>query len=262
MVIHPRKGKRLAIVALLLALVVLIGAGVPLRRLFLEEWYLRELDSKDEATRELALEKLGEMQSARAVPRLMKGLGEAFRDINSRATPGYVDLAHPFARALIRIGAPAVPALIEALKDPGNPVHDVSYYALGEIAAQVEATISAIFGALEEAGFYCPSVLSRMGKAAVPRLIQALEQKQAREGFRIGVAEALGSIGPEARAAVPALIRTLKDDSAFVRGRAAVALGSVSSESTDAVLPLKEALNDGDQEVRLGARVALKMLEK
>jgi HEAT repeat protein len=84
--------------------------------------------------------------------------------------------------SLGRIGAAAVPALVEVLTDP-NPV-------LRQRAAQALARIG-------------PDA-----RDAVPDLIVALQDRD--EEVRKSVARALGQIGPEARAAVPALLDELK----------------------------------------------------
>src|SRR5262245_11698737 len=65
---RPRKGKHLAMITFFVALGV---AGFTLKPFLLEELYLLKLDSVDPATRELAAEKLAQMRSVRAVPRLM-----------------------------------------------------------------------------------------------------------------------------------------------------------------------------------------------
>jgi hypothetical protein len=85
------------------------------------------------------------------------------------------------ADALGRIGPPAVPSLIEALKSP-DP----------------------------EARLQAAQVLARMGsdaKEAVPDLIRLLDDPD--ERIRKAATRALGRIGPDAAAAVPALMRTL-----------------------------------------------------
>lgn len=85
--------------------------------------------------------------------------------------------------SLARIGMPALPALIEALKDPQASVRDRAAHAL-----------------------------ARMGppaSQAVPALIDALEDPDWR--VRRSAARALGQIGPSAEAAVPALIEVIRD---------------------------------------------------
>ena len=74
---------------------------------------------------------------------------------------------------------------------------------------------------------------------------------------RMSGADALGAIGPEAKAAVPALAQALKDKDCDVRLYAAVALGKIGSEAGVAVPALIEALKDEDLCVRMGAEKAL-----
>jgi HEAT repeat protein len=84
--------------------------------------------------------------------------------------------------SLGRIGAAAIPALVDVLHDP-DPL-------LRRHAAQALARIG-------------PDA-----RDAVPDLIVALQDRD--EEVRKNVARALGQIGPEARAAVPALLEELK----------------------------------------------------
>jgi len=84
--------------------------------------------------------------------------------------------------AIARIGAPAVPALIQSLSDPDPGVRTQAARAL-----------------------------ARMGdtaKPALPELIQALRDPD--EGVRIAATKALGQMGPTAAPALPALIDLLK----------------------------------------------------
>jgi hypothetical protein len=93
------------------------------------------------------------------------------------------DLSETAADALGRIGAPAVPALIQALREP---------------SAQQRLRAA--------------RVLARIGPAAleaVPVLIERLED--ADPLVRKAAARALGQIGPEAIEAVPSLMRVLQD---------------------------------------------------
>ena len=88
------------------------------------------------------------------------------------------------AEALARIGPPAVPRLVEALRSPD-----------GQVRRQACA------------------VLLRMGpdaKEAVPDLVRLLEDDD--EDLRKMAAKALGRIGPDAAPAVPALMRTLLEE--------------------------------------------------
>lgn len=100
-------------------------------------------------------------------------------------------------KALAKIGKPAVPALIAALKDKDNWVRESASMALGTIGHDA--------------------------KAAVPTLAEALKDKDF--GVRLMAAAALGLIGPAAKAAVPALIGVwMDDDEEAVRAPTAQAL--------------------------------------
>jgi HEAT repeat protein len=69
----------------------------------------------------------------------------------------------------------------------------------------------------------------------------------------------IGSMGPKAEAAVPALIAALKDPDENVRGRAAFALGRLAppGRGAGAVAALADALRDSDMQVRKNAASAL-----
>src|SRR5262249_34063989 len=67
--------------------------------------------------------------------------------------------------------------------------------------------------------------LRRLGQAAVPGLIRALKDEEWRVRTRAAVA--LGLLGAEARAAVPALVEALLEEDKYLRSHAAAALGKV-----------------------------------
>ncbi|MGH7140348.1 MAG: HEAT repeat domain-containing protein [Pirellulales bacterium] len=87
------------------------------------------------------------------------------------------------ADALARIGDPAVPALIDTLRDPDQSIRAHAALALARMGPKASP--------------------------AVPELILALDDPD-RE-VRQAAARALGQIGPDAEEAVPALIKALKD---------------------------------------------------
>src|SRR5215471_2753189 len=75
--------------------------------------------------------------------------------------------------------------------------------------------------------------LSRLGQAAVPELLKALKDDDWQ--VRNQAAVVLGAIGPEAKAAVPALMDVLQEDDKYFRGHGAVALGKIGKEARAAV---------------------------
>lgn len=125
------------------------------------------------------------------------------------------------AQDLIRLGADAVPSLLEALQ-----TQDVNLLPLYQ------------------------QVLARIPSAA-PTLIKLLAS--AHPIIRGRVAEVL-SISKE-RTAVPALLDALQGEYFTVRSRAALALGRIGD--TKALHPLLGALKDREDEVRIAACLAL-----
>lgn len=125
-------------------------------------------------------------------------------------------------RELIRMGADAVPALIEALqsREPGLP----------QLAAQV---------------------IVQIGSTASPALIKALGI--AHPLLRVQVCDIMGQI--KDRAFVPPLLDAVSGEFYTVRARSASALGSIGDRQ--AIQPLLKALKDSEDDVRSSAALAL-----
>jgi len=78
---------------------------------------------------------------------------------------------------------------------------------------------------------------------------------------RRNAAKALAEIGPEARAAVPALIGLLKERRELNPAFYCMALGRLGPDAKEAVPVLEEALKDDNRGIRLAAAVALTTIE-
>ena len=76
-----------------------------------EVWYLRKLESEDEAERVWAAEKLAEMKSVKAVPSLLQIAEAQFM----KKQRGFAK--HYSVKALVEIGDGAVPAVVEVLME-------------------------------------------------------------------------------------------------------------------------------------------------
>jgi hypothetical protein len=65
-----RVGRGTALTTFAVAALFFVGGSLALRRRLAEEWWLLRLGSSDDAVREIALERLGEVGSTRCVPRI------------------------------------------------------------------------------------------------------------------------------------------------------------------------------------------------
>jgi HEAT repeat protein len=153
-------------------------------------------------------------------PRILDGLLEAYPVWNEWTPPH----SWRFVERAAHIGPPAVPRLLEVLKDQANP-------SLRTDAAEA---------------------LGRIGElVAVPALIEALTARD--EGVRRTAAWSLGEIAD--KAALPALQAALKDGAKRVRESAAGALGKLRDHR--AVSDLIEHLHDDTTEVCAASALAL-----
>jgi len=93
-------------------------------------------------------------------------------------------------------------------------------------------------------------------KDAVPALIEILRQDP-KLGVRNSAAQSLGLIGPDARNAIPELIAGLKEKDSYMRLACAQALGRIGPDASDAVPDLIECLRDKSSLVQVHAAVSL-----
>jgi HEAT repeat protein len=119
--------------------------------------------------------------------------------------------------ALIRIGEPVVPRLIEMLQSEDPRLRKTAATTLWGLGAKGKAAVPALAVVLAdpEPSLRRPAAmaLDSMGPAAaeaVPALIQALRDRDGE--VRQWSAKALGHIGPAAAAAIPALERSARND--------------------------------------------------
>lgn len=87
--------------------------------------------------------------------------------------------------------------------------------------------------------------LAKIGVAAVPTLLEALENKD--PTVRARAASALARMGPTASSAVPALTKALSDPDEDVRRNAARALGQMGPAAESAIPALSAVLTQPEQ---------------
>ena len=222
-------------------------------------------DSKVRATAEAAL-----VQGAgRSLPLLRRLLDnddlqlrpfEIIRRIGPPAMPLLVDLLRD-QRVSIRRNAVDVlidltphtesiqPALRRALRDADSDVAGDAARALGALGPKASPSVHALVTTLSHENpyvrIYAAESLASIGPkagAATEDLARAVGDPV--PGVRWAACEALASIGPAAQSAVPQLIEALTDEFLYVRIFAAGALGSIGPKAQAAREALRKAADD------------------
>ncbi len=143
----------------------------------------------------------------------------------------------------------AVKAVAEALADPDPEVRAAAAWALSQIGATGSQAIPALENALRDESARVRSLsavaLRSMGPKAVdaiPALIQALSDPAAH--VRAPAADAIGAVGPAARAAVRPLSERLlaAGEQVYVLRSIAAALGNIGPDAAAALPALQRAL--------------------
>jgi hypothetical protein len=121
---RPR-GRRVALVAAACAAAVVVAAAIVGRDMILERWWIWRLGSEDPATWRAAAEKLGEMRSVLAVPRLV--------EVYLRGKGDHVELKPFPPEIFLRIGTPAVPPVARRISSEDIRLRFLAAGILGEI---------------------------------------------------------------------------------------------------------------------------------
>ena len=216
------------------------------------------LKDGNERLRQHAVKVLGEIRDKSVVPALQAALKDNDDGVCGQAAISLIKIGE--ARLLIKIGEPAISALVAALKsDQKNQVvHEQIVEALVKIGKPaVPALTVALKGSNSEVRGNAAWALGRIGdNFAVPALIDML--KEGDSWMRQRAAEALGEIGDSS--AISALIDALMacvngtNDHA-VRGRAMEALAKIGKPAVPALIDAQ--LRGGDYWVREYAAMAL-----
>jgi len=188
--------------------------------------------------REAFIEALARIGDQRAIPELVKCLGDRDDRICKRA-----------ARALGDFGSQAIPHLIEAL---GSMTYNVRKFASLALEMTGNEAIDSLVELLDDPnpdkGYWAARTLGKMGSRAVDPLREMLNASSSE--VRILAINALRDLG--SRESVPDIIGCLKDEFWSVRKESALALGMLGDSR--ALDSLMETLDDEDEVLR--ARVA------
>ncbi len=190
---------------------------------------------------------------------------DVLRDAGSEAVPvlldaceqGSIRLHRRAAAVLIRLGAPAAPALVAALKDKARQERvEITLVRLGPAAVPAlrDALTEEIGG---EAAAHILGLIGPRAADAVADLIAVLNRRQAPTALRSRAAFALGRIGEPSGTIVSALIAALTDNKMELRARAVEALGLIGPRAREAVPALAAVLKDDEAIVAIKACQAL-----
>jgi HEAT repeat protein len=153
--------------------------------------------------------------------------------------------------ALAKRGAAAVPGLIAILKEGNVNAQMPAMEALGRIGPSAKEAVPLLAEAMTEGtddklAAQAAQALGQIGAAAVPELVKVLEKGEAKRV--VMAARAIVTIGPDAKAAQPALVKHLKDakeplaEANFVD--ALVALGPGAKGAVPMLVELGKAQKD------------------
>jgi hypothetical protein len=148
------------------------------------------------------------------------------------------------AYALSEAGEPAVPVLIEAMREE----------TLAAIDETTATTADNAHGTNPTAGV-AACALSTMGELAIPALLA--ETKHEDWWVRSMAVDILTKMGPGAGSAIPALTAGLEDEHWWVRRNCAEALKAVGEYSETTISALAKAVGDPDYRVRRNAALAI-----
>jgi hypothetical protein len=266
--------------------------GYAFRQVFVEEWYLRELDSKDPGRRQRAIVALAEMRSSRVGLRLLQRgdavlfgeggvsaiLRSTIEDLGARALPAIgrarkeydvrwlFDLDQLAGNILSRISPEdreAIPGLLEVLSWKDSALQAPTAWLLKRIGPAAASAVPALIALLADERYpvrhHAALALGKIRPGTVeviPVLIEVLKTIPP----PLEAVKALGDLGPAARDAVPAIIDVLNAESMQTRACAAWALGKIGPGAREAAPVLEEALAIDDPELRRYARWALRRI--
>jgi outer membrane protein assembly factor BamB/HEAT repeat protein len=245
------------------------GSDLSINSVSVRSWENRLMahDLKVRATAEAAL-----VQGARrSLPLLRRLLNrrnenlhemtfEIIRRIGPPAIPLLVDLLRDEHVSFRRFAADALidltpdtewiqPALRRALRDKDSMVAGDAARALGALGKKASPSVGVLVKTLShedpDVRIYSAEALASIGPktgTATRELARALGDPI--PGVRWAACEALASIGPGADSAVPELIKALNDEFLYVRIFAAGALGSIGPKAYMAQEALRAAAND------------------
>ena len=223
-------------------------------------YWVERLCDEDVAVRRHAASRLQVLGSKAktAIPALLGSLDDPDSQVRSSA-----------AWAIAEVGSEALPHLLKAAKDPRPRVRAIAINALGRFYSEMSVTLPVLLASIkDEHPLVRDSALVTLQSSlfsqrnnpekgaitdveldlVVKSLVMALKSKDTTTGphgtpVPQMAAIILASIGPKAKAAIPALLDALTAEDVQLRMSAATALGFIGSEAKGAIPALLRLLN-------------------
>jgi len=193
---------------------------------------------------------------------LVKGASRSLPLLRRFLTTDNYDLHQQTFEIIRRIGPPAIPLLVELLRDKEVSFRQFAADALIDLAPDTESIQPALRRALRDEDSMvvgdAARALAALGPRASPSVGALIKTLSHDDPYvRIYTAEALATIGPKASTATKDLISALRDPAPGVRWAAGEALAGIGPAAHSAVPQLIEALKDEFLYVRICAAEAL-----
>ncbi|MHC0068403.1 protein kinase domain-containing protein [Nostoc sp. UIC 10890] len=184
--------------------------------------------------------------------------------INSNTEEKYKYLAIDDLIELESGASVIVPYLIDMLKSDDQELNSLAESQLNKIGQDSVISVAELLQEDKvEVRRRSARVLESIGlqaKAAIPNLIRALEDSDPEGDVRWYAVIAIGEMGILAKDAVPALIERLKDTYSGIRAYAAFALGSMGQVAESAIPALHERITDKSHNVFIASLEALESI--
>ena len=199
---------------------------------------------------------------AAAEAELVQGAQRSLPVLRRLLAPDHEDLHAVTFEIIQRIGPPAIPLLVDLLRDKSDSIRRAAVSELVDLAPHTEKIQPALRRTLQDEDAMVAGDAARALGALGPRAspsVDALVTTLAHPDpyVRVYAAEALASIGPNAAKATNALAGALRDPEPGVRWAACEALASIGPAAQSAVPGRIEALEDEYLYVRIFAAGAL-----
>ncbi len=193
---------------------------------------------------------------------LVEGAPRSLPLLRELLSSGDEDLQVATLEIIRRVGPPAIPLLVELLRDERVSLRRDVVDALIDLPPHTEAIQPALRRALgdddAQVAGDAARALGALGASASPSVGALVETLSHYDPYvRVYAAEALASIGPKAAAATKELARALSDPAPGVRWAACEALAGIGPAAASAVPQLIESLEDEFLYVRIFAAGAL-----